>query len=285
MKSLLRCFWFFHSCMQSRVLHGKNLKSGLHIRRRLELICEHLNNPVASKLTANDIAYYRAGRQSKKRQDEEVSKTTQNYDIRVFRAMFNELARLNEWKLINPVDSVRALKNPERELSYLDKHQIAPLLEFAESKKNGKDIKNVILICLMTGARVCEAINLKGSQLSEHKITFIETKGQKNRTVPISESFYNEIYTGKNGRLFDCSYVMVSDRIKKSITDLPKGQTTHVLRHTFAAHFMINGGNILVLQQILGHSNIKQTMAYAHFAPSHLNDAILFNPVSDMAVV
>ncbi|KXO14077.1 Phage integrase [Moritella sp. JT01] len=42
---------------------------------------------------------------------------------------------------------------------------------------------------------------------------------------------------------------------------------------------MMNGGNILVLQQILGHTNIKQTMTYSHFAPSHLNDAILLNPV------
>lgn len=41
----------------------------------------------------------------------------------------------------------------------------------------------------------------------------------------------------------------------------------------------MNGGNILVLQQILGHTNIKQTMAYSHFAPSHLNDAILLNPL------
>ena len=41
---------------------------------------------------------------------------------------------------------------------------------------------------------------------------------------------------------------------------------------------MMNGGNILVLQQILGHAKIEQTMVYAHFAPSHLEDAIKFGP-------
>ncbi|MBK1752631.1 MAG: tyrosine-type recombinase/integrase, partial [Escherichia coli] len=50
-------------------------------------------------------------------------------------------------------------------------------------------------------------------------------------------------------------------------------------RHTFASHFMMNGGNILVLQKILGHADITMTMRYAHFAPSHLEDAVRLNPL------
>jgi site-specific recombinase XerD len=61
---------------------------------------------------------------------------------------------------------------------------------------------------------------------------------------------------------------------------LPAGQSTHVLRHTFASHFMMGGGNILVLQRILGHTDIKMTMRYAHFAPDHLEDAVKLNPIT-----
>ena len=46
---------------------------------------------------------------------------------------------------------------------------------------------------------------------------------------------------------------------------------------------MINGGNILVLQQILGHQSINMTMRYAHFAPDHLEEAIKLNPLSSTA--
>lgn len=46
-----------------------------------------------------------------------------------------------------------------------------------------------------------------------------------------------------------------------------------------ASHFMMNGGNILVLRDILGHSDIKMTMVYAHFAPDHLEDAVSKNPL------
>jgi integrase len=44
----------------------------------------------------------------------------------------------------------------------------------------------------------------------------------------------------------------------------------HALRHTFASHYLMQGGNILALQRILGHSEIKMTMIYAHLAPDFL---------------
>ncbi|MBE9736637.1 site-specific integrase, partial [Escherichia coli] len=44
--------------------------------------------------------------------------------------------------------------------------------------------------------------------------------------------------------------------------------------------FMMNGGNILVLRDILGHSDIKMTMIYAHFSPDHLEDAVTKNPLA-----
>jgi integrase len=44
----------------------------------------------------------------------------------------------------------------------------------------------------------------------------------------------------------------------------------HDLRHTFASHFMMNNGNIYDLQKILGHSDMKMTMKYAHLSPEHL---------------
>ncbi|WP_392339709.1 tyrosine-type recombinase/integrase [Moritella marina] len=51
--------------------------------------------------------------------------------------------------------------------------------------------------------------------------------------------------------------------------ELPEGQMSHVLRHTFASHVMMNSGNILVLQQILGHAPIDDRMKYSHLPPEH----------------
>lgn len=44
----------------------------------------------------------------------------------------------------------------------------------------------------------------------------------------------------------------------------------HALRHTFASHFMMAGGNILTLQKLLGHGSVAMTMIYAHLAPDFM---------------
>ena len=51
-------------------------------------------------------------------------------------------------------------------------------------------------------------------------------------------------------------------------------------QHTFASHFMMNGGNILTLQKVLGHSDIKMTMCCARLAPDFLEEATRLNPLA-----
>ena len=55
---------------------------------------------------------------------------------------------------------------------------------------------------------------------------------------------------------------------------------THVLRHTFASHFIMKTGDILSLQKLLGHSDLKMTMRYAHLAPDHLVSVLTANPLA-----
>ena len=44
----------------------------------------------------------------------------------------------------------------------------------------------------------------------------------------------------------------------------------HALRHTFASHYVMAGGNLLALQRILGHSKFEMTQIYSHLAPDYL---------------
>ncbi|MFZ5480442.1 MAG: tyrosine-type recombinase/integrase [Myxococcota bacterium] len=43
--------------------------------------------------------------------------------------------------------------------------------------------------------------------------------------------------------------------------------TFHDLRHTFASHWMMKGGDLFRLQKILGHKTAEMTQRYAHLAP------------------
>jgi site-specific recombinase XerD len=62
---------------------------------------------------------------------------------------------------------------------------------------------------------------------------------------------------------------------------VPAGQSFHVLRHTLSSRFVMNGGNILTLRKILGHTSLAMTMRYAHLTPDHLQDALRFGPIAD----
>jgi len=41
----------------------------------------------------------------------------------------------------------------------------------------------------------------------------------------------------------------------------------HDLRHSFASHWVVRGGDLFKLQKILGHQCVQMTMRYAHLAP------------------
>lgn len=68
-------------------------------------------------------------------------------------------------------------------------------------------------------------------------------------------------------RLFAVYKEQTMNRFLKDISDfagMSKRLTTHVGRHTFGYLFIAAGGQVEVLQKIMGHSDIKTTMVYTH---------------------
>lgn len=270
--------------------HGITLEDGLRRKSSMEFAYECMGRPLATEFTAKLFSSYRekrlSGEISRSNRVEKVAPRTVNLELAYFRAMFNELGRLDEWKAPHPLEKVRAYRTAESELAYLELSQAHQLLHSCMASQS-ESLLLVVKICLATGARWSEAEKLTKPQILPKKITFIKTKGKKNRTVPISQELYNELkdFIPKNignSPIFKSCYSAFRTALKRTGIEPPDGQLTHILRHTFASHFMMAGGNILVLQRILGHTDIKVTMRYAHFAPDHLNDAVSMNPLALM---
>ncbi|HFW4799606.1 TPA: tyrosine-type recombinase/integrase [Salmonella enterica subsp. diarizonae serovar 60-67:z35:-] len=261
--SELICAWW--------MLDGRNHPYGETYRGRLEKIAREMGDPKASRITRKFMLEYR----SNKLQAGLMSSSI-NRDMFALSAMFSVLIEAEEFHNENPVSGIRKLKVKNTEMAFLSDEEIERLLERLEG-----DARRVAILCLSTGARWSEAAGLRGEHIVGNRVTFFNTKNGRARTVPVADSVLPLIKTRRTGPLYHVDYIRFREVLQEVKPDLPKGQATHVMRHTFATHFMMNGGNIVTLQRILGHSNIQQTMTYAHFSPDFLQDAISYNPLAE----
>lgn len=251
------------------LLHGQTLENGTVERLQLEKTIRALGNPAVNRLDKREIARHRGERLT-----DGICASTINRDVYRLSGMFTALIKLGEFRAENPCHGLQPLREAQPPMTYLTKQEISRLLEFLEG-----DNRRVALLCLSTGARWNEGSTLRAEQVNHGRVTFLKTKNGKKRTVPISEALEREIKTCETGPLFNVNYAQFRQQLRRVKPDLPRGQSTHVLRHTFASWFMMNGGNIIALQQIMGHASIKQTMIYAHLAPDFLQHAITLNPL------
>lgn len=148
-----------------------------------------------------------------------------------------------------------------------------------------------LLLGYCSGLRAEEIVTIKIENIyaDEHKIKVLGKRKKERYTIlpDITIKFlrlyckYNNI-TRKTGYLF-ISHNNKEHNSKKCPTGLftkiqqkyklPKNITFHSLRHSFATYFLMNGGDLLTLQSLMGHTNINTTRRYIHFSKNfnHLN--------------
>lgn len=257
-------------------LYGKHHDRGETEKTRLTAIIQNFGKTGvvrADQLTRKAIISYRA-----MMLDRGLKPSSVNRQIAILSGVFTKLIDYGDFLPPNPMTDIRKLKEARPETAYLTDDEIKALLASLDG-----DHLNIAVLCLSTGARWSEAAELKAEHITGNMITFMKTKNGRKRHVPVGDDVLKKICQKKKGRLFSSDYAKFRETLKNVVPGLPKGQAAHVLRHTFATHFMMNGGNIITLQRILGHATIQQTMTYAHFAPDFLNEAIRFNPLGGKA--
>lgn len=262
--------------------HGSTLKDGIGTQTRLKAMAEAMGDPAAGNLTAEDYTKYRSARLT-----DGIKPATTNRELATAKAAINELIRLGMWRGSNPLNAIKLIKLDEQELSFLTDEQINKLSLQLQASSN-PHVALIAKICLATGARWSESEEVRIGQLRAGKIQFARTKSSKARAVPIDKAIEAEIRDhhhthGQGQRVFAYAYGAFREAIERAEIELPDGQLTHVLRHTFASYFIQAGRSILSLQKILGHHSVTMTMRYAHLAPDHLEDALRYNPLAIMA--
>lgn len=195
------------------------------------------------------------------------------------------------------IPEVKPQKSLPRVLSVREIHAA-----FAATRDDVEE--TMLLLMLDTGIRVGEAANLRAHYIMDG---WMEVDGKTGpRQIPISEEIADRLLaisrddgviwvsrgnTAQNGigapKTVDGlkkQYVGIFRRAGIKHPGRPSGP--HVLRHTFATYFLKAGGNILSLQNILGHSHISTTMVYLHLASDHHQaEHTLYTPARTLGLI
>ncbi len=144
-----------------------------------------------------------------------------------------------------------------------------------------------LLLGFTCGLREMEVITIKIENIyaRDHKIKVLGKRKKERFTIlPDITIKYLRLYckynniTDKTGYLFKssdgknhCSRNCPGDFFKnlRRKYNMPETITFHSLRHSFATYYLLNGGNLITLQSLLGHSNLNTTRLYIHFSQDY----------------
>jgi site-specific recombinase XerD len=212
----------------------------------------------------------------------------QNY-VRGLRAFFNWLYK-EGYTEDHILGDLRPPRAPQKLVGILTEDEIRRILSCLDTDTaSGCRDTAIIITALDTGLRLSEIANLKmaDAQIQEGYLK-VMGKGAKERIVPIGglaqkalqryvfhfrpealRSDEDNLFLGLDGKAVSGDAVrLIFARLahKSSV----KHFHPHLCRHTFATNYLINGGDVFSLQQILGHTSLEMVKRYVTLASAQV---------------
>jgi len=197
--------------------------------------------------------------------------------------------RLGRGKLMLPIEKTKLAPPIERPE---DVGRLLSVIRTIGDELSRPELHPLFATLAYTGLRRGEAMGLRWADvdLDRRMLTVRrsydgKTKSGKHRTVPLptalvtivrayrlSDPWNGELcFPNERGEMFSPN-AKLEALLRRALerSKLPR-MRVHDLRHVFASHFVMGGGDIFTLQRILGHSTPQLTSdTYAHLSPRHL---------------
>ena len=251
----------------------ENKRSYIRDKVLVRNLLTHFKSKYLNQITPFLIEQYRMDRQKA------VSKSTINREVACLRAIFNKAVLWDKFKGENPAQGT-FYDEPERE-RYLTEAEMSKFYEALYHKDTPVQIRNICITALNTGMRKEEVLSLKWSQINwqEKKITVLFTKNGRMKTVYINQQLedilrsivdyseegcpyvFNHVWdSGKRDRYMDITFSWDKILEKAGIENF----RFHDLRHTAGSYMYAKMQDLVAVQKVLGHRDIRSTERYVH---------------------
>jgi len=207
--------------------------------------------------------------------ERKLSKTSVANILSIIKSFYSFLGE-NGYITSNPTKGINPVKIDKKAPIYLTQDEMRELINTAVDPRD-----NIIVKMLYaTGVRVSELVNIKKEDIDFHRNTIkVFGKGAKERVVLVPDAMIAQIESYCQGladdqKLFDLSIRTVERDIKMlaAKAGINKKVTPHKFRHSFATHMLQNGGNVVAIQKLLGHTSLNTTQIYTHYSVDELKD-------------
>ena len=167
---------------------------------------------------------------------------------------------------------------------FLSRGEIDRLHRVLDRQTRGSDRQqaDIIRLLLLTGCRRGEIVGLRWSEVRDDMLALVDSKTGP-RTVPLNGRARQILARQPRG---ESPFVFPSPRdpSRPRGGDLPlwnrirkeagiEDVRLHDLRHTHASHAVMNGVPVPVVSRLLGHSNTRMTLRYAHLGDRDIEQA------------
>jgi len=218
---------------------------------------------------------------------------TIQYTMAVTRRVFNVARNHNIFVGDNPVSKVRMPQVDNRRMRFLSRGEADNLLNALFSKS--LPLYVMTLFSLHAGLRYGEIAGLTWGDVDFENGTLLirNTKNTMMRTAYMTARMQEALKMIETGGKKDPVFPARSGAGHKTevsnlfartvdilgfnadVSDRRQKVCFHTLRHTFASWHAMNGTDLYVLKELLGHKNFSMTQRYAHLAPSTLKRAAI----------
>ncbi|TLS48852.1 integrase [Paenibacillus antri] len=234
--------------------------------------------------------------------DEGLALRTVNCNICILKEFFKFLAT-EGWMETNIVADLKPFKVLQSSTHTFTEGHLQRLFSQPD-RSTFTGYRNYIMMLVLfdTGIRLKELTNLRVTDIDfeEQTIRILQGKGRKHRIVPIQRTCVLQLnhYLQERGKLeHDRLWVNLDNQpfedsgIRVMISRYCKAAeiqgvqcSCHTFRHTFAKQYLLNGGDMFTLKNILGHERMETTEYYVElFSRDMQIQHEKFSPVEHLA--